>query len=81
MVYERRYNGLTIGRRRVARRREQRQKYQGRIDAKRLVFIDETWTKTNMTPLRGWGPCGARVKGKAPFGHWKTMTFDRRSHA
>jgi hypothetical protein len=59
----------------VARRREQRQKYQGRIDAKRLVFIDETWTKTNMTPLRGWGPCGARVKGRAPFGRWKTMTF------
>ena len=65
----------------VARRREQRQKYQGRIDAKRLVFIDETWTKTNMTPLRGWGPRGVRVKGKAPFGRWKTMTFDRRSHA
>ena len=59
----------------VARRREQWQKYQGRIDAKRLVFIDETWTKTNMTSLRGWGPCGARVKGKAPFGRWKTMTF------
>jgi putative transposase len=59
----------------VARRREPWQKYQGRIDAKRLVFIDETWTKTNMTPLRGWGPCGARVKGRAPFGRWKTMTF------
>jgi len=39
------------------------------------VFIDETWTKTNMAPLRGWGPCGARVKAKAPFGRWKTMTF------
>ena len=42
----------------VARRREQWQKYQGRIDAKRLVFIDETWTKTNMTPLRGWVRAG-----------------------
>ena len=59
----------------VARRREQWRKYQGRIDPGRLVFIDETWTKTNMTPLRGWGPLGARVKGKAPFGRWKTMTF------
>ena len=39
------------------------------------MFIDETWTKTNMAPLRGWGPCGARVKAKAPFGRWKTMTF------
>jgi transposase len=28
-----------------------------------------------MTPLRGWGPRGVRVKGKAPFGRWKTMTF------
>lgn len=28
-----------------------------------------------MTPLRGWSPCGARLKAKAPFGHWKTMTF------
>ena len=59
----------------VARRREQWRKYQGRIDPGRLVFIDETWTKTNMTPLRGWGPLGAQVKAKAPFGRWKTMTF------
>jgi len=59
----------------VARRREQWRKYQDRIDPKRLVFIDETWTKTNMAPLRGWGPRGARVKGKAPFGRWKTLTF------
>jgi transposase len=28
-----------------------------------------------MAPLRGWGPRGLRVKGKAPFGRWKTMTF------
>lgn len=28
-----------------------------------------------MAPLRGWGPRGQRVKGKAPFGHWRTMTF------
>jgi hypothetical protein len=23
-----------------------------------LVVIDETWTKTNMTALRVWAPCG-----------------------
>jgi transposase len=40
-----------------------------------LIFIDETWTRTNMAPLRGWGPRGLRVMGKAPFGRWKTMTF------
>ena len=28
-----------------------------------------------MTPLRGWCPKGERLKAKAPFGHWKTMTF------
>ncbi len=28
-----------------------------------------------MAPLRGWGPRGSRVKGSAPFGRWKTMTF------
>jgi transposase len=39
------------------------------------VFIDETWIKTNMAPLRGWGPCGQRLEASAPFGHWKTMTF------
>ena len=28
-----------------------------------------------MAPLRGWGPCGARVRATAPFGRWRTMTF------
>ena len=59
----------------VARRREQWRKYQGRIEASRLVFIDETWAKTNMAPLRGWCARGERLKAKAPFGHWMTMTF------
>jgi len=40
-----------------------------------LVFIDETWVKTNMAPLWGWAPIGRRLHGKAPYGHWKTMTF------
>ena len=39
------------------------------------MFIDETWTKDNMTPLRGWCPRGERLKAKAPFGRWKTLTF------
>lgn len=28
-----------------------------------------------MAPLRGWGRRGERVRAKAPFGHWNTMTF------
>ncbi|MGH9694275.1 MAG: IS630 family transposase [Bryobacteraceae bacterium] len=59
----------------VARRRRQWVKYQGQVDARALVFLDETWAKTNMAALRGWGPSGARLKGNVPHGHWKTMTF------
>ena len=59
----------------MARRRRQWIKYQGRIDARSLVFLDETWTKTNMAPLRGWSASGTRLKAKVPHGHWKTMTF------
>jgi len=59
----------------VARRRRQWLKHRIGIDPARLVFIDETWTKTNMAPLRGWAPRGERLIGKAPFGHWNTMTF------
>jgi putative transposase len=40
-----------------------------------LVFIDETWTKTNMTRLHGWAPRGRRLVAKVPHGHWKTSTF------
>jgi transposase len=43
--------------------------------AKKLVFIDETFTKTNMTRLRGWSTRGTRLIDKAPHGHWKTSTF------
>lgn len=39
------------------------------------MFIDETWTKTNMATLRGWAPRGERLIGKVPHGKWKTMTF------
>jgi hypothetical protein len=40
-----------------------------------MVFIDETWIKTNMAPLRGWGTRGQRLEATAPYGHWTTMTF------
>ena len=50
----------------VARRRAQWTKYQGRIEPERLVFIDETWTKTNMAPLRGWAPRGERLHRQGP---------------
>ena len=59
----------------VARRRAQWTKHQNRVEPERLVFIDETWTKTNMAPLRGWAPRGRRLTTKVPHGRWKTTTF------
>jgi transposase len=59
----------------VARRRERWQARQKQIAPARLVFIDETWAKTNMAPLRGWAPRGRRLKAKVPQRRWKTLTF------
>ncbi|HEX7076550.1 MAG TPA: IS630 family transposase [Hyphomicrobiaceae bacterium] len=59
----------------VARRRQRWRSWQPRLDPRRLVFIDETWIKTNMAPLRGWGPKGKRLRGFTPHGHWRTLTF------
>lgn len=59
----------------MARRRAQWKKYQGRLDPARLVFIDETWAKTNMTRTHGRAPRGQRLVAKAPHGRWRTLTF------
>ncbi len=45
------------------------------LDARRLVFIDETATATNMVRPRGRSRRGRRLIGKVPHGHWKTTTF------
>lgn len=39
------------------------------------MFIDETWAKTNMAPIRGWAPRGQRLHARVPHGHWKTLTL------
>ena len=59
----------------MARKRLRWKTHQGRLDPARLVFIDETWTKTNMTRLRGWAPCGHPLLAKVPQGQWRTLTF------
>nr|WP_315851333.1 IS630 family transposase [Alienimonas californiensis] len=56
-----------------ARRRWRRAR--GGFRAGRLVFLDETWAKTNMTPTRGWAPRGRRLLASVPHGHWRTTTF------
>jgi transposase len=40
-----------------------------------LIFIDETWAKTNMTRLHGRCAKGKRLIAKVPHGHRKTLTF------
>ena len=50
-------------------------RYQARLDPRRLVFIDETWAKTNMTRTHGRCARGQRLVAKVPHGHWKTLTF------
>jgi transposase len=40
-----------------------------------LVFIDETWAKTNMARTHGRAPRGERLRVGVPHGHWKTTTF------
>jgi transposase len=45
------------------------------LDVRRLIFLDETWAKTNMTRLYGRSLRGTRLIGAAPYGHWRTTTF------
>jgi len=59
----------------LARLRTRWRSYQHRFDSARLVFVDETWVKTNMTRTRGWSPRGEPLLAKVPHGHWKTLTF------
>lgn len=59
----------------MAEKRRQWRRRQADLDARRLIFIDETWAKTNMTRLRGRAPRGERLVAKVPHGHWKTTTL------
>ena len=46
-----------------------------RAHPERLVFIDETSVKTNLTRQRGRSLRGERLVMDAPFGAWGTQTF------
>jgi transposase len=59
----------------VARKRARWKRHQNRLDPRRLVFIDETWAKTNMTRTHGRAPRGERLVARVPHGRWTTMTF------
>jgi transposase len=60
----------------VRRRREAwRSEVMPGLDPARLVFIDETWAKTNMARTHGYAPRGERLVEAVPHGHWHTTTF------
>jgi transposase len=59
----------------VAQRRAEWVLWRAGIDPRKLIFIDETWAKTNMTRLRGRAPRGERLVAKVPHGHWSTTTL------
>src|SRR4051795_4582519 len=59
----------------VAKAREAWREAQPKLNPGRLVFIDETWVKTNMVRTRGRCARGERLIDTSPHGHWKTSTF------
>lgn len=59
----------------VAEKRKRWADFQKVTRAERLVFLDESSAKTNMTRLRGRSRAGTRCHASAPCGHWKTLTM------
>jgi transposase len=48
---------------------------QASIAPERLVFVDETGLKTDMSRVRGWARRGARLAEAVPGGHWHVHTL------
>lgn len=59
----------------VVNKRKNWRACQRRWNAGQLVFLDETWAKTNMTRGWGWSLRGARLVESVPHGHWQTTTL------
>jgi transposase len=59
----------------VAERRAAWRVQQLGLNPERLVFLDETWAKTNLTRPRGRSLRGTRLVATVPHGHWQTTTF------
>jgi transposase len=59
----------------VAQARVEWREQQLRLTPSKLVFIDESSVKTNMTRRYGRAKRGHRLVAAAPHGHWKTTTF------
>ena len=59
----------------MAKARIEWRESQPSLDTGKLIFIDETATKTNMVRLYGRSERGTRLIDTSPHGHWKTSTF------
>lgn len=59
----------------IAESRKRWADFQKVVSAGRLVFLDESSAKTNMTRLRGRSSGGSRCHASTPCGHWKTLTM------
>jgi len=59
----------------VAEARAQWHQLQPKLDPTKLIFLDETWTTTNMARLYGRCPRGERLIAAIPHGHRMTTTF------
>ena len=59
----------------VAAQRTQWRATQEDLDPAHVVFIDETWAKTNLTRTYGRSPVGTRLIEKTPCNRWETTTF------
>src|SRR5205823_3138899 len=59
----------------IARARRAWRRRQAGWDPARLIFLDESGAKTNLTRLRGRAQRGQRLHAKSPQGHWHTTTM------
>jgi transposase len=59
----------------AARRQQWHDEVMPGLDPDRLVFLDETAAKTNLTRTHGYAPKGKRLEGEAPYRRWQTTTF------
>lgn len=59
----------------VADQRRRWKKAIAEVEPSRLVFLDESGAKTNMTRTRARAPRGQRVVEPTPAGHWCTTTM------
>ena len=59
----------------IAKNREEWREFQATVDVHRLLFLDESGLKTNMTRLYGRACGGNQCLDTTPCGHWETVTI------